>query len=138
MTYWPLIFIFSGEVKPSPFLFGDPNFYLPANAGLAYSRFLLFLPISFSCSRTAELSVFPGGLLIYYLMPVLFFSIFLSSSTFLLSNTLNPSRWYVSQRSIDFTSLSNGLELEREGSTLTSRSHGLKLWSIRTSNPYIS
>jgi hypothetical protein len=33
----------------------------------------------------------------------------------------------VSQRSIDFTSLSNGLELEREGSTFTSRSHGLKL-----------
>lgn len=66
------------------------------------------------------------------------FSFFLSSSILLRSNILNPTKWRVSHSSIVFTCLSYGLELERDGATLTSRSHGRSFASTRTSNPYTS
>ena len=67
-----------------------------------------------------------------------FFSVFFYSIIYFLSKILNSNKWKVSLKSIDFTNLSNGLELEREGQTFTSRSHGLKVASIMMSNPYIS
>jgi hypothetical protein len=62
-------------------------------------------------------------------------SFFLSSSTYFLSKSLKPTRCRVSHKSIVLTCLSYGLELERDGATLTSSSHGLNLWSTITSNP---
>lgn len=54
------------------------------------------------------------------------FSIFLFSNIYFRSKILKPSKWNVSLSNMDLTCLSKGLELDREGKTLTSSNHGFK------------
>ena len=54
-------------------------------------------------------------------------SFFLSSSTFLRSNIWKPTKCSVSTSSLVFTYLSYGEELDNDGATFTSNSHGRNL-----------
>ena len=65
-------------------------------------------------------------------------SFFLHSSIILRSKGWKPTRCNVSQSNNVLTCLSYGLELDSDGATFTSRSHGRSLWSIIMSKPYIS
>lgn len=68
----------------------------------------------------------------------LFLSRFLFSKTAFLSKIWKPIKWNVSDSNIDLTCLSKGEELDKLGATLTSKSHGFKFASTRTSKPNTS